>query len=160
MRTHNECESFVDHLRLEHRHLHEALRGVTAAMEAWRRASGHAERGEIVLDRLLSLRDELVNHFRDEESGGCMEEAVSSCPSISLDAKAVMAEHPVLQAELDQIIGRVKSLSLPEQTVAAIEAEFRELAKRLHAHEAGENRILRNGFGSQATEMDLECCDE
>ena len=160
MRTHNECESFVDHLRLEHRHLHEALRGATAAMEAWRRTSGHAERGEIVLDRLLSLRDELANHFREEESGGCMEEAVSRCPSVSLDAKAVTAEHPVLQAELDRIIGRVKSLSLPESTVAAIDAEFRELAKRLHAHEAGENRILRYGFGSQATEMDLECCDE
>ena len=162
MRTHSECGAFVDHLRLEHRHLREAVRGTVVAIEAWRRANGHAERGEIVFDQLHLLRDQIVNHFREEESGGCMEEAVSRCPSISLDAKAVEAEHPILHAELERIIGRVKSLSLPTETVASIESDFREFAKRLSAHEAAENRILRYGFGSEAADadVDLECCDE
>jgi hypothetical protein len=99
-----------------------------------------------LVDTLVELRSELAHHFAEEESGGCLEEAVSRCPSLSPNAKEVETQHPGLLANLDHIIRQASPTSQPS-TIASLHRDFEKFAETLRQHEDAENRILHLGFG-------------
>src|SRR6476620_10387949 len=95
MRDYNECQCYVEHLIAEHRRLHRMLRLAQAAIVA----SGCPDRDATCTDivRVLrQVREELQHHFAQEESGGCLDEAVSRCPGLSAEVKRIELEHPQL----------------------------------------------------------------
>jgi iron-sulfur cluster repair protein YtfE (RIC family) len=147
MRDYEECRPYINHLLSEHRRLHGMLAKTRAAV---RQMNGpdHDATLKDVARVLMQVRSELVQHFREEEQGGCMEEAVSRCPRLADDAKRIQTEHSTLLAELDRLIAASKDG--PENFSArfAVERGFDELCSQLHAHEAAENAILRDAFGS------------
>ncbi len=93
------------------------------------------------------MRNELDRHFNEEEQGGCIEEAVCRCPSLSQDATRVEQQHPGLLEQLDNIISRTRTVPC---VIADIEHDVADFASQLMAHEAAESRILQRAFGSNS----------
>lgn len=147
MRDLQDCLPYVKHLRMEHRRLNEVLRQTSSIFVSTASPRRNDIRGQLV-NSLTDLRADLAHHFAEEESGGCMEEAVSRCPGLSLDAKKVVAEHGRLLEKLDSVLQHAARLHFDAARVDALEQEFQSFAELLKHHEAAENRILQMGFGA------------
>ena len=79
----NEPNTYVEHLRAEHRRVHAMLRHVRNVFLQ----SGGPDRDATPSDTvrfLHQVRSELAHHFADEEAGGCLEEAASLSRGCSL----------------------------------------------------------------------------
>jgi hypothetical protein len=151
MNTNDDCRTYVEHLRNEHVHIDRAL------LELQHLFSQTAESREsdpaaILLEKLKTLRLELQNHFREEDEGGCMEEARSRVPNLSEDVRALEGQHVEFLATLDAMITKAEALAAQAATIQELHATFSDFLHRLHKHEAEENRILLFGFGSSAME--------
>ena len=155
MRDYEECQPYVNHLVAEHRRLHAMLHQARASIMQ----SGGPDRDASVNDILHALRNirsELAHHFAEEEAGGCLDEAVCHCPRLAAEAKRVEAEHPELLAEIDRLIAEALD---SEQSVAnrlSMERDFEQLYRQLCAHEAAENAILRQAFGTNVNGETIE----
>ena len=153
MRTYDECRCYVDHLIAEHRRLHRMLRSARSAMI---HASGpdHDATTADIVRMLRQVRDELANHFAEEEGGGCLEEAVSHCPTLSAENRRIEAEHPQLLVSIDRLIAQAMDCDQSVDKRIDLERGFDELCSQLNAHEAAENVLLRKGFGANLNGSD------
>ena len=135
MRDFQECQAFVEHLRKEHDQLHQTVSAVKRDLDA-------AEPRRLS-EGLLRLRQQLVEHFAQEERGGCLEEAVSYAPHLSTPVAEIEHEHASILMLLDQLIKRSENCG---------RADFREsfqlFVTVVQDHESAENRILQNAFGT------------
>jgi len=147
MRTYDECRSYVDHLIAEHRRLHRMLH---LAHHTIMNADG-PDRGAAsaeIVRVLRQVRDELAHHFKEEESGGCLDEVVSRCPTLSADSRRIEADHHQLLAAVDRLIAQALDSDQSLQKRLEVEVGFDDLRSQLDAHEAAENSLLRKGFGA------------
>lgn len=101
----------------------------------------------LIIDQLSALRDELSRHFAEEEDGGCIEEAVCRCPSMSREAQQLELQHETLLDQLEQLIVRHRLTTMNVECIDSVKQEFEEFSQQLHAHEAAENSILQHAFG-------------
>ena len=90
-----ECFAYAEHLHREHHRLNQLL--VQIGHEVVQLA-GQGEQ-QATITRLNSsaspsLRDRATAHYSEEEAGGCLEEAVTRCPSLAKDGKTILEEHP------------------------------------------------------------------
>ena len=146
MRDNNECGPYINHLIAEHRRLHAMLR---VARSRLTNAGGPDcdTTFQDVATTLRRLRRELTHHFAEEEDGGCLDEAVSYCPSLSAAARRIEAEHPELLAEIDRLIAQALDCEHNVQNRIAFGKAFDDLCRNLQSHERAENDLLRQGFG-------------
>ena len=89
--------SYVEHLLAEHRRLDQLIRNALATLPAWEEAESATFLPGMIAG-LAAIRAELVHHFREEEAGGCLEEAVARCPGLSAEVADTQAEHAMLLA--------------------------------------------------------------
>lgn len=153
MRDYEECRPYVDHLIAEHRRLHAMLHQARSSIVH----SGGPDRDVSVDDivRVLrNIRGELEHHFTEEEAGGCLDEAVSRCPRLSAEVKRIEAEHPELLLEIDRLIAQALDSEQSVAHLVTMQRGFDDLCRQLCAHEAAENRILRQGFGTNLEEIE------
>jgi len=149
MNGNDDCRTYVEHLRIEHSHIDHSL-------EELQHLLANAARWSIenpapaLLARLVQLREQLVHHFREEEEGGCMEEAQSRSPSLSEDVRTLQAEHAGFLMALDGMIAKAELLVHQPNDLQGLQLTFKDFLRQLHAHEMEENRILLFGFGSPA----------
>lgn len=127
------CQGYLKHMDDEHKRLNLELRRLHGEMQ-----SG-APRAAILAD-LETLRRDLAAHFREEEGEGCLDEAVSRCPSLSHEVRAIEAEHGQLLEKLDGMIARQR---LPDSDITA---ELESFMGAIDRHEAAENHVLQRGF--------------
>ncbi len=146
MRDYEECRTYIDYLANEHRRVNEMLRRAQQMFPNWEEVDVGPWVQRIV-HQWWKIRDEIANHFRSEEEGGCLEEAVSRCPCLAQEVAEVMAQHPFLLAKLDSLIHRAARQATPTADWAlAIEFQFRKVARDIRDHEERENRIIQQGF--------------
>jgi hypothetical protein len=138
---------YVEHMLAEHRRLHAMLRRARSSI-MHRGGPDQDVRPTDIARELRRIRQELASHFAEEEGGGCLEEAVSRCPRLSAEARSIQARHPELLRDIDSLIAQVEAGEPTLDARIAIEKEFDCLCDRLHAHEAAENDLLRQGFGT------------
>jgi hypothetical protein len=150
------CQAYVEHLQWAHRHLHELVCQIEHALGHAHGGVSDGERSESLARRLRELRAELQSHFCEEEQGGCLEEAVSRCPSLNCQAEAIYAEHRILDQMLEQLLARIHDRTLAEKE---LQRDFQAFAAKLSAHEAAENRILQMAYGGEAADYDVEGFD-
>lgn len=143
MRDDFECQAYVAHLRSEHARVHEAVQAVERDLST----SARTRDPQQVVRELQKLRAVLEQHFAAEESGGCLEEAACQCPRLSATIAAIEREHPMLLRMLDRLIERAATNEVGCNTQDFVEA-FHRLVKTLRAHEAAENRVLEEAFGT------------
>lgn len=101
----------------------------------------------LIIDQLAALWDELSRHFAEEEDGGCIEEAVCRCPSMSREAQRLELQHETLLDQLEQLIVRCCLTTTTGECADGVKQEFEEFSQQLHMHEDVENRILQHAFG-------------
>jgi hypothetical protein len=139
----------VEHLRVAHSHIDhslEQLQHLLANAVAWSKENP----APALLARLVPLREQLVHHFREEEEGGCLEEAQSRSPCLSEYVRTLQVEHAGFQTALDGMIAEAELLVSEPNRLQSLQKSFAGFLQRLHAHEAEENRVLLFGFGSPA----------
>lgn len=139
MRDFAECQAFVEHLRTEHKHVHEAVAKVRHDLHQTDSPSEPAR----VREDLQRLRRTLVDHFAEEDQGGCLEEAVSHAPQLSTEVAKIEHEHATILKLIDRLIARCGDCVTED-----FRESFRTFANVLQAHEAAENRILHTAFGT------------
>jgi len=158
----SECgdEAYVNHIQAEHRRLDQLIRCTLEAIPncgEYQRLSWPAP----IVAGLAAIRRELVEHFAEEESGGCLEEAVARCPGLSGEADRVQAEHGGLLAVLDQLIQHSGRIQRPTQRdLLALDHELRAVAHKLRMHEAEESRIMQRAFATCLENADVPGQDE
>lgn len=157
MRNIDDCRPYLEHIRLEHRHVHESLHQTRQLLsDVCRRCQERDELQKQFVDRLIALKEELVRHFAEEEAGGCLEEAASRSPSVAEDVKRVEGEHPALRATIDRLVEQATHLPQGAAELEKLQAEFESFARQLKEHEASENRILLYGFGAEVMDEIME----
>jgi hypothetical protein len=127
------CQGYLRHMEGEHHRLNHELRRLRNEVQ-----SG-APRAAIVTD-LEMLRRDLAAHFREEEGEGCLEEAVSRCPSLAHEVRAIEAEHRQLLEKLDGMIARQR---LPDGDIAG---DLESFIGAIDRHEAAEDHVVQHGF--------------
>lgn len=149
MKDHAEWISYVNHLRMEHEHLQRSVQAVDAELR----------QEEVVAEKLVppleALAGELSHHFAEEETGGCLDEAVSVCPSLSPQAERLKAEHAELREAAECMVQkgrasvseRAQNGTAPDGTIFQLREMFADFARRLLTHEHTESEIMRQAFG-------------
>jgi hypothetical protein len=147
----SEIRTYVEHLRREHSHFDTMLLKIgheVAALSHIGQPRGALTR---LTQQLAELRQQLQLHFSEEETGGCLEEAVVHCPSLGDEGKTIVAEHPVLDRMLEQLVRQTHD---PAASPADVQRSYQAFAEKLRAHEAAENRLLQLAFGAEAADYD------
>jgi len=140
-----EFRAYATHLQREHRRLEQNLRRIE---RRWKPKRPHPpEFLSRATQDLEELRTELARHFEEEEEGGCLEEAVAHLPTLAHEATRLEREHPQLLAQVGRLIEKLRTAPQTAKTTKGVEEEFRVIAKRLRAHEAAEDSILKKSFG-------------
>lgn len=139
----------LNHLRAEHQRLHKGVLELKRTFRAWVDNSAQEPVADILAE-LSSLHDELMEHFTEEEQGGCLEEAVCRCPRLADTAMRIEAEHEDILDRLRHLMVRLEAQSLTIPEVKAIEGHFQELCQEIHRHEAAENQVMTAAFGESA----------
>jgi len=136
---------YFEHLLAEHRRLNQLIHQTLKALPEWE--VGGLEWPPRLIENLTAIRQEMARHFREEAQGGCLEEAVAHCPSLSTEVLHIEAEHGRLLADIDDLILKTKRIQQPTPRDAhALGQELRAVVNALRAHEAQETRVIERGF--------------
>jgi hypothetical protein len=149
-----ESESFIENLLAEHRRVDAMLREAWSAIVQSRGPDVDAASEDVAVV-LRRVREDLARHFAEEEAGGCLEEAVTKCPRFSCDEIRILAEHPELLDCLDSLIEQIATAFEETGSRHAFEIDFGDFCRRVHAHEAAENELIRQALGAA---IDVENC--
>jgi hypothetical protein len=148
---------YVEHVLAEHQRLDQLIRRTLATCPN-REEPDLNEWISRTTTSLKLIRRELAHHFREEEQGGCLEEAVARCPALSADAQALEGEHAQLLSELDWLICRCElGMNATANEVRDIQGAVEALVHKLRAHEARENRVMQRGFGVCLEDREAGC---
>jgi len=99
-----------------------------------------------VVMQLEELEHFLANHFKREEDGGFLDDAVSAAPRFGLDAKTLLGEHGTLLTRVKELTNVARSKGNCREEWPSIAAATRTLIRQLKAHEERENELLRRAF--------------
>ncbi len=138
-----ESRAFLCHLLEEHRRIEKKVRGVE---QIW---AGRVRRSQLaeLISALLDLRQTLRTHFREEDSGGCIDEAVARSPKLGDLALTIEKEHPILIEQLDQVVAAIQSAGVMGKPLESAKREFSQLVEQIERHEVAESELLEQAFG-------------
>ena len=156
----------LGHILHEHHELHTLLRSVREAVEPASEASEQPEqkqrssrkgslanckpeppaRCQRIAAALSALRDHLAEHFRQEETGGFIEESLARLPRLAAEARQVLSEHPDLLAEADRLIEQSSRGDIPATGWTTLCHDVDQFASRLLDHERRENNVVQQGY--------------
>lgn len=145
MNGYRECLAYAEHIRAEHRELHQRLKALQAIFDEPIGETLDAQLRTRLLDACEKLREDLAHHFQEEEADGCVEYAVSLVPALAAEQADLEREHPRLLEQLDAILHELRhgQTSLPR---ADMQRRIDEFTVAMRMHEARENRIIERGF--------------
>lgn len=144
-----EARAYISHLEAEHRIIESVLAEVESELcTAFARKSADYQRFR---DMLFALRQNLEHHFRGEDEGGCLEEAMARCPGLAEEAGDLLAERRGILRLLDHLIVQSDS-RMRGCTSADYREAFGRFTRTLRMHEASEKRILNQAFGTGQVE--------
>jgi len=146
------CPPCLEHLQREHQRLNHELLAIRHELTNLAEGSPGPLPVELI-ERLRWLRGELAAHFQEEETGGCLEEAVSRAPSTSVQVRQIEAEHRELLPALDRTI---EAAANSVGSCTGVAQEFADFVAKIHAHEASETRLLEYSLGGEASDYDIE----
>ena len=133
---------FFQVVKSEHEELTEILDEVRSALAAVDRTKNRVE------DLITRLSDVVETHFRHEEHGGYLKDALERAPRLSAQADVLLDQHDGLLEEVEKLRLLVHSGVESPTWWTKIEADFLEFAKRLLDHEHAENKVLQEAFTS------------
>jgi chromosome segregation ATPase len=144
-----EAQAYLKYLQRKQSEIQAAAAGARDAFGAAWTACRHSRQQCAELGQVLrALRLRIQEHFQEEESDGCLEEAVSRCPSLAAEFAQLMQEHKRLLQALDALI---RDCDEPQctrdaQRLAECRASFEGFLTLLQDHEARESALLCRGL--------------
>ena len=137
------AQAFLHHLLMQHQQ-------INAAADRAERAWFGELPASFVLDQVRRLQDIIQRHFREEDAGGCIDEAVARAPYLRGRAGEIESEHPRLLDKIQSIAERLGRLTASTTQYDRLRREFEEFVEELRRHEAAENQLLEEAFGIEA----------
>lgn len=134
----------LGHLLSQHRDLHARLLVLQKVFDR-RQCPGGADL-EQLRGGLRGLREYLAGHFSQEETGGHLEESIARMPRLSAAARAVVADHPRLLAEIDALLEGLAMRDIRGSGWSEAVDAFTAFADHLLEHERNENAVLQQGY--------------
>ena len=129
--------------RTDHKKLHGLINQIRAELQRLKELPNHSSDQLKLL--VGQLREHLQEHFKAEENGRWLEDAVCLVPRLAPGFVALEKEHSDILAELDKVTANLqKRPGFPNWT--EFSNEFAEFARCLLTHEAREEEILAKGF--------------
>jgi hypothetical protein len=146
MNGNEECLAYAEHLQSEHREMHQRLHALQQQLNAVTATRLEGETLARVIAIGHQLRDEVAHHFQQEANGGCLDYAVSRVPRLANEAQRLVNEHPVLLAELDALLDKLRAAAPASIDVAWLKQHFDAFVVNMLAHEARESLLVERGF--------------
>ena len=98
---------------------------------------------------LVRLRDELKEHFEDEQSGQMFRALPISHPRLAVPLAKLEAEHPVMLVNLDELLERARELDEPEvYQLRELNGSTQLFVARIRRHEAAEYEMVMEAYWS------------
>ena len=136
----NKDSAFPELITSEHEELVRAVREAGDEL-----ASPNRERNR-VNDKLIHLSEFVESHFRQEEQGGYMADALRHSPQLRARAEALKEQHEQLQEEIDKLQLLVHSGVESPHWWERVQVDFQHFAARLTNHEHAENQLVQEAF--------------
>jgi hypothetical protein len=127
----------------EHRELRQILERIEAAVQEIVDPAS-PKLIQRLTQELEGLAKHLSEHFRQEEAGGYLEEAVTRLPRLASLVDSLERQHPPLEKQLSVLIGCARAA----QDIGTLKRMFESFCTTLLAHEAAEDRVLEEAFGA------------
>ncbi|MCA9175598.1 MAG: hemerythrin domain-containing protein [Planctomycetales bacterium] len=143
MYNNHQNRPFLTHLREAHRHIREAISAVTCVL-------ADRKLGDL-RPAMIELSHQLAEHFVEEETDGCAEEAVARRPGLSPKVCRLWHEHSALLDDADRLIATIDLEPLDEWT-----ARFDDLQRRLEEHLQCEVSVVEAGLNADRELESLE----
>lgn len=109
-----------------------------------------AERQRTVVELAVEfekLKDELVQHFHEEDEGGFFDGIVEHAPRLSERIEALRQEHDRLLEQLNELQTKVDVPAPSPEWWQELERSFHDFSCELMRHEHRENEILQEAYG-------------
>jgi len=153
MKSVHEAEPFLQMALEEHRELHHQVDDINRMFE---QPSGEITPDEVraLHARMMSLRDNVSKHFRQEEAGGYLEEAICRSPTVAAKADSLQKQHQELLDLIDRVLAAPHVIDAPADVWRKLQREFVAFCKRLLAHERAENALLAKAFNVDLSSID------
>lgn len=149
----DECIAYAEHMHHEHRRLNRLLLEIGRDFGRLDSPLRPPELLTHLSERIADLRQQLQAHYAEEEAGGCLEEAVTRCPSLACDCQAIVAEHPLLDRMLGDLLAKTRDATARP---AEQQQAWRDFYTKIQLHDAAETRLLQTAFGAEAADHDVE----
>ena len=124
----------------EHRVLRELLVKVHQAL------TQHQQNIAEVSSLFNSLRNQIEEHFREEEEGGFFEQITDQAPRLEHRADEVRGEHAQLRDSISRLCFDVATGNGSEAWWQQLEEQFHAFSKELMRHEGHENELLQEAY--------------
>lgn len=154
LRPSHQIDPYLQRVLAEHDELHGAFEGIVQELAAIVAEHATADDVRRVRAKLESLLAQLEKHFRQEEEGGYLEEAMCRAPELRETADKLQVQHGEFCRAVDELIAGTERPEPPAAAWRRLNTQFAALAKRLAAHEDAENALLERAFNE-----DLGTCE-
>ena len=138
------ARKFLRSIQGDHRKL---IKQFLAVRDSWNilddpRSSDYAT----IRKQLTSLREQLAEHFTDEEQGGYLHQALSAAPRLRQQAAELAGQHKCFLECLDRLSNNLRAEEAESWKEAR--SDFGQLVIDLQKHEGAENMLLQDAFTS------------
>lgn len=143
MFDHDDCRAYIDHVRLQFRHLHQMVDQLKVQLvEAYRLPVAREDARHLIAD----IADKFGAYVAEERGGGCLDEAVCRCPRLAPQEQEISLQYPRIQETIDTLRDLLADDTLDLRPGAGEAVE--SLAAALLKLETAERYLLREAFGS------------
>ena len=140
MSSENWEHEFFEIMKAEHQELATVLREIRSAVSSEDRNRNQVE------DLITRLSELMEVHFRHEEEGGYLKEALERAPRFTSKAESLLDQHEALQEEIEKLRLLVHSGMESQAWWTRIESDFHTFSDRLLNHEHAENKVVLEAF--------------
>lgn len=131
---------FAELMQSEHEHLRRSIQEASDVLKSPHRQRKHLN------DLLAMLSEQVESHFRHEEHGGYLTDALARAPHLRSRAEVLQEEHLTLQEQIDKLHLLVHSGVESPSWWTRVESDFHVFAARLHDHEHAETQLVQEAF--------------
>ena len=142
---HDDCRAYMDHIRLQHRRMHQLIERLRPLVHGAAGCESAFDDSKLLL---VDLADQFARHVAEEESGGCLEEAVCRCPRLAMQVRDLHEQFPRIQAEISRMAAKFTGCERLGSTSRMVKQELEQLARDLGQLESDERHLLREAFGT------------
>jgi iron-sulfur cluster repair protein YtfE (RIC family) len=140
MTSNSSNEEALKRIQEEHHELRELLGKIHQAL------TQHRQDIAEVSSLLNTLKDQIEEHFREEEEGGFFEQITDQAPRLQHRAGEVRDQHADLSERISQLCVQASTGSGDESWWQEMERQFHDFSKELMHHEGRENELLQDAY--------------